>query len=104
MNKIIFSFDQNLTEIQCNEDDIMENLCSKYANKIQKDLNSLYFLYSGNIIDLKLQFKKIINKSDKQKKYMKVLVYKIGTINLNKYKIIKSKTNYLSKMFRKSFD
>ena len=91
MSKIIFSFEQNLTEIQCNEDDIMENLCSKYANKIQKDLNSLYFLYSGNIIDLKLQFKKIINKSDKQKKYMKVLVYKIGTINLNKCKIIKSK-------------
>ena len=91
MSKVIFSFEQILTEIQCNENDLMENICLKYAYKIKKDLKSLYFLYSGNIINLKLQFKNVINNSDKKNKYMTVLVYKAGTIIPNKDKIVKSK-------------
>lgn len=94
MSKVIFSFNQILTEIQCNENELMENICLKFANKIGKNINSLYFIYSANIIDLKLPFKKVINNSDKKNKYMKILVDKIDTIIIksnNNKKLIKAK-------------
>ena len=91
MYKVIFSFEQDIIEIQSNENDIMENICSKYANKIQRDLQSLYFVYSGTILDLKLKLKNVINNYDKQNKCMQILVYEIGTINLAQENIIKSK-------------
>ena len=70
---VIFTLDgENLT-VQCSEDDIMKDICQKYANKIQRDLNSLVFLYGGNQLNFLLKFKDLV--TDKERNEMKVLVY-----------------------------
>ena len=70
---VIFTLDEVPLSIQCNENDIMKDICQKYANKIQKDINSLVFLYGGNQLNFNLKFKDII--IDKENKEIKVLVY-----------------------------
>ena len=62
----------NLT-IQCTENDVMKDICQKYANKIKRNINSLVFLYGGSQLNFNLKFKDII--IDKESKEIKVLVY-----------------------------
>ena len=70
---VIFTLDgENLT-VQCSENDIMKDICQKYANKIQRDLNSLVFLYGGNQLNFLLKFKDLM--TDEERNEMKVLVY-----------------------------
>ena len=85
--KIIFNYIQQKIEIQCKENEILKDICSKYAIKIQKDLNSLYFLYSGKKLtetDLNLPFKKVINKIDYNNNCFELLVFDINEENNNK--------------------
>ena len=73
---VIFTLDGVPLSIQCNENDVMKDICQKYANKIQKNINSLVFLYGGNQLNLNLKFKDVI--IDKESKEIKVLVYLNG--------------------------
>ena len=75
MSKVIFNFNQIKTEIHCDENETMATICSRYASKIQQDLKSIYFIYSGKTIDLNLPFKQVINKTDSIKKCFILLVY-----------------------------
>ena len=70
---VVFTLDGVPLSIQCNENDVMKDICQKYANKIQKNINTLVFLYGGNQLNFNLKFKDII--IDKESKEMKVLVY-----------------------------
>ena len=70
---VIFTLDGIPLSIQCNENDIMKDICQKYANKINKNINSLVFLYGGSQLNFNLKFKDII--IDKESKEIKVLVY-----------------------------
>ena len=70
---VIFTLDGVPLSIQCNENDIMKDICQKYANKINRNINSLVFLYGGNQLNFNLKFKDII--IDKENKEIKVLVY-----------------------------
>ena len=42
---VIFTLDGVPISIQCNENDVMKDICQKYANKIQRNINTLIFLY-----------------------------------------------------------
>ena len=77
MSKVIFDLNQIETEIQCDENETMETICSRYAFKIRKELKTLIFMYSGKAIDLNLSFIQTINNLDKEKKSFKVLVKSI---------------------------
>ena len=70
---VIFTLDGLSLSIQCNENDVMKDICQKYANKIKRNINSLVFLYGGNQLNFNLKFKDII--IDKESKEIKVLVY-----------------------------
>ena len=74
------------TTVQCQENEKMKEICNKYGNKVKLESNSLYFMYNGNIIDLKLKYKEIINEIDKTKNKMNILVeeYKKEEIKENK--------------------
>ena len=89
MSKVIFIFNQVKTEIQCNENEIMRNICSRYASKIGKDLNSFYFIYSGINIDLNLTFKNVINSLDSKKKCFTLLVNSFNTTIIEGNNLIK---------------
>ena len=75
---VIFAFEGHNTKIPCSKEDKMKDICQKFANKINRNLNSLTFIYGGNIINFQLSFKEQANLIDKQRNEMTVLVYKIG--------------------------
>ena len=54
----------------------MKDICQRYSNKIDKNINSFIFLYGGNQINFQLKFKDQANIIDKERNEMKILVYK----------------------------
>ena len=66
----------------------MRQVCSKFTQKAQTDLNKLYFMYSGNIVNLDLLVEQIINKSDKERKTMSIIVVDHSNENGNNRKVI----------------
>ena len=59
MSKVIFSFNGIQTIIQCLKEDKMESICKKFASKIDVNINSIYFLYGGNKLNLELNFNQL---------------------------------------------
>ena len=91
---VIFTLDGVPISIQCNENDVMRDICQKYANKIQKNINSLVFLYEENQLNINLKFKDVI--IDKENKEMKVLVHQMKSMNLYVRNVAK-KSNQIQK-------
>ena len=64
---------------QCNANDKMENIINKYLSKIEvKDKNSMYFLFSGNVVKEELTLKELIGKNISNAKKFQILVYSNG--------------------------
>ena len=76
MSKVIFLFEGKEVIIQCKKDDKMKDICQRYAKEIDRNINSLMFLYEGKRINFNLNFNEQVNIIDKEKKEMKILVYK----------------------------
>ena len=78
MNKVEFSYLGNKTIILCKENDSINEIIKKFANKVFINENDLIILYGGNIIkeeDLQLTFNQIANQEDKERKQMSIVVY-----------------------------
>ena len=69
--KVIFTLDGVDVSIQCSKEVKMKDICQKFANKVEKNINSLLFLYGGDQLNFLLSFKDLA----KDKNEMKVLVY-----------------------------
>ena len=54
MSTVSFTFNEIETIIQCTNTEKMNEICQKFANKINLDINTLVFLYGGNIINKEL--------------------------------------------------
>ena len=76
---VIFIFEGINIKIQCSTDDLMKDICQKYANKIGRNINSLVFLYGGSNLNFQLSFKEQANIIDKERNEMNILVYKMKT-------------------------
>ena len=74
--KVIFNFEGTDTTIQCSQNELMKDICQKYVNEIDKNINSLIFLYRGNQLNFNSNFNQQINIIDKERNVMKILVYK----------------------------
>ena len=71
MTEVNFTYEgQHSITIQCNENQKMKDICKSLCIKINKDLNSLIFLYGGD----KLNFEKTFNEITKENK-ISILVY-----------------------------
>ena len=75
MSKVIFTFKGSKTIIQCLKDDKMKDICLKFTSKINININNIYCIYNGNIINMELKFNEIINRIDKDRNIMNILVY-----------------------------
>ena len=73
---VIFTLDGVDVSIQCSKEEKIKDICQKFANKVQKNINSLLFLYGGNQLNFQLKFKEQASIIDKERNEMKVLVYK----------------------------
>ena len=54
-DELIFELDGNNLIIQCSSQDKMKDICQKYATKINKNIDSLLFIYEGNKINFVIQ-------------------------------------------------
>ena len=81
--QIEFTYQGQSTFIQGNTQDMLNETFQKFANKVQIDINTVYFLYSGNIIDGNSTIAQKINSTDKERKMMVILVYNRYEMNQN---------------------
>ena len=92
MAEAIFIFNTIPTNIQCQKEDLMKEICQKFLTKMDKKIDDFYFLYAGNKINLNLTFNEQINEIDKASSKMKILAFPNESINNNiDKKIVKSK-------------
>ena len=59
MSSVKFDYLQQIYVIPCNENEKMKDICKRLANKINLNLSDLYFMYSGNILNLDFHLKKL---------------------------------------------
>ena len=92
MSRVIFNYNGTDTDILCNKEDIIEDICKKFCSKIQIDMKSVGFLYGGQPINLELTFEQSLNGADKARNKMNVLLTSIDYKEKSeKDAIIKSK-------------
>ena len=75
MSNAIFSFNGLSFKIPCTIEEKMEDICFRFALKINMNLNNINFMYRGNLINLELKFGEIMNRLDNDKNEMNILVY-----------------------------
>ena len=71
MGEVEFNYKGNKTIIQCRKDEKMKDI----FNKINLDINTIFFLYSGNAnINGELSFEELANENDKIRNKMNIIV------------------------------
>ena len=94
--RVIFTLNgENLTLI-CSKEDKMKDICQGYALIINKNIDSLLFLYEGKKINLKKSF----NALAKNKNEMTISVYENQDKNNNSLNI----KNYIIKIEKNSIN
>ena len=61
MVEVEFNYQQNLINIQSNMTDIFEEIVQKYTIKSNLDINNIYFISNGKIININILIIKYIN-------------------------------------------
>ena len=74
--KVIFTLDGVNLTIQCTTKDKMKDICKRYSIKINKNMNSLLFLYGGNKVNFDLSFEEHASFIDRNSYEMNILVNK----------------------------
>ena len=87
MPKIEFLFESYRIVENCNDEDLIKDICNIFARKVNKNINNLHFYYSGKKISLDLKYSEIVNQIDKERKCISVLVNSIND-NLNNKKVM----------------
>ena len=87
---IIFHYESlSIKELKCEMKDILEDIFKKFTLQMRINLENLIFLYSGKQIeDYKIPLSSLINKIDKERNEMNILVYDIDTPDKNTINII----------------
>ena len=78
MVEIEFIYQQNNITIQSNLNNILEEIIININNKLKFDIDNIYFISNGKIINKKDKLENIMSESDKRNKKIIIL---IDTIN-----------------------
>ena len=73
--KVKFSLEEVSIKVECNKEEKMKDICQRFAKEINKNINSLLFLYEGNKFNLELSYKEVVNALDEKKNEMNILAY-----------------------------
>ena len=71
----------------------MRDICQKFSLKVDKNINSLLFLYGENQVNFDLSFKEQGNSLDTENNQMKILLHQITKekdINLNNKNLLEN--------------
>ena len=77
MAEIEFNFEGNITIIQCNINDRMEDIINLFLIRTNNNQN-FYYLYNGSRINNDLTFNEQANEIDRNRMKMNVLVYNVN--------------------------
>ena len=72
--EVIFNYGGNPTSIQCNINDKIKDIKTKFLLKIDKKDTNLYYLYNGNQLKDESTFNEQANDLDKNRKKMNIIV------------------------------
>ena len=94
MAQVNFDYNGRSIMVLCNKNDTMRNIFQKFALKANADINSIYFVYSGNyIVNQDLTFDQVSNYDDRIRNTMNILA--IDYILMKSYKISSSPTQFI---------
>ena len=71
-----FNYQGSTIKIQCKRNEYMKEIFKKYANKIRKDANDLYFMSNGSKINEESKLEEINNRDNE----IKILVNDLNDI------------------------
>ena len=74
MSSTEFNYEGTTINIQCNPEEKMEEILQRFSTKIGKSKDNLLFIYNGGIVNADLTYSSQINKSDKERNKMSILV------------------------------
>ena len=74
------------TDIQCNENEKLEEIIKRFCLKAAKNKEEMTFLYGGHIIDEQKTFNETANSEDKQRKQISILVNNNKTYKKEQFK------------------
>ena len=77
--EVIFGYLGNKMTIQCKTNEKMKDISLKFANKYELNLDELLFLCHGDLLCLDNNLGETMNKEDKTRNMMNVVVYKSNT-------------------------
>ena len=83
MVEVEFNYQHNKIIIQGNLTDSFETVTKKYADKANLDINNIYFIFSGKVINKEDKLEEVMSESDKRNKKMIILVYSINSTIVN---------------------
>ena len=89
MVEVEFNYQQNKIIIQGNLTDSFETVSKKYADKANLDINNIYFISGGRVINKEDKLEEEMSDSDKRNKKMIILVYSINSNVINENTNIK---------------
>ena len=99
MYEIGFIYNGIETTILCKDTERMKDIFTKFTLKTQTNINSLFFLYDGAIVNEESTLKNIKNASDQNTNKITILVYpKYILTTIQKKRGTKIKGNNLSSM------
>ena len=74
MMQIEFIYKGRLINVQCNEEEKLKNIYTRICSKIELDINKVYFIYNGSLLNEEFTIESVINKFDKSRKMMNIIV------------------------------
>ena len=74
MSNVIFSFQGNETKIQCQRTDKFKDISKRFTTKAQININKIYYIYDGNVINEELNFEQISKEEDKERNTINIVV------------------------------
>ena len=99
MSSIIFTYNGVQTSIQCNKEDKLKDICSKFWSKNPGNKNNIYYVYGGKILDLNLTFNEVTNNKNDINNKINVLILNEENNSLKNDTLIKSKEIICPKCF-----
>ena len=67
MSEINFLYQSTQTVIQCTKNDLMKDICQRFANKNKININEIYFIYNGNKVNENYTFVQQANTEDNKR-------------------------------------
>jgi len=75
MNEVEFIYQEKKITIHCKENDLIKDICKSFALKLNLEIDSLFFIYGGEKINLGLTFIDLANNIDKERKKISIIVF-----------------------------